>query len=546
MVRFLFFLLTLVALSDGLHAQLNYVKWWDRKYGGAYQDLIMSIKATQDGKIILAGSSQSDSSGDKTQPLKGGQDFWILKIDDSGNKIWDRDFGSTGGEALQDVELTNDGGYIVSGTIVGNANGDITEPSRGDNDYWMIKIDSDGNKQWDKRFGGAGTEYMMVAKQTIDSGYIVGGSSWSGISGDRTQSSRGILDFWVIKTDALGNKQWDKRFGTIGFDYLNDVSICSNGGYVLVGGCDTCGGGDVSQGALYGRDGWIIKIDKIGNKLWDKTYGGNGTDEIIKILETQDHGFILGVRSTTDSTGDKTTHSRGNFDYWLIKTDSMGEKIWEKDYGSQSVDEIQSLIQTTGGGYLIGGYAGGEFGDKTEFNLAGEMMVWLVKTDSMGNKVWDKTFNTKKMCWGGYVLQADDSCYLVGVMTESGIGYDKTVANWDTTNTTDDFWVIKFCDGRANPVGISAEVAVDEGGIQIQIWPNPFSSDLSIVLKGENIHEATFTITNALGQVIYKREENNLSSNYTKMLDLSYLPNGVYFIAVTINGETTAKRVVKQ
>lgn len=95
-------------------------------------------------------------------------------------------------------------------------------------------------------------------------------------------------------------------------------------------------------------------------------------------------------------------------------------------------------------------------------------------------------------------------------------------------------------------VGIGDEVTGDEGGIQMQVYPNPFATDLSIALKGENLHEATFTITNALGQVIYRKEENNLATGYTKVLDLSQLPSGVYFVAVTVNGETTAKRVVKQ
>jgi hypothetical protein len=118
------------------------------------------------------------------------------------------------------------------------------------------------------------------------------------------------------------------------------------------------------------------------------------------------------------------------------------------------------------------------------------------------------------------------------------VGGYKTQAAWDSSA---DYWVIKFC---MEPfTGINAQAS---GGALLQVYPNPFTSDISISLQKQNLHAASFTITNAVGQTIYQRQETNLSSNYTKMLDLSYLPNGLYFIAVEVDGERTVRQVVKQ
>src|SRR5204863_32675 len=143
----------------------------------------------------------------------GNIDYWIVKTDSIGNKQWDKDFGGTNNDELFSIQQTADGGYILGGCSVSGISGDKTQVNWGDIDYWIVKTDSLGNKQWDKDFGGTSDDFLYSMQQTADGGYILGGISSSGISGDKTQVTWGNSDYWIVKTDSLGNKQWDKDFG---------------------------------------------------------------------------------------------------------------------------------------------------------------------------------------------------------------------------------------------------------------------------------------------------------------------------------------------
>lgn len=377
--------------------------------------------------------------------------------------------------------------------------------------------------------------------QTSDGGYVLGGVSTSPISGDKTQANWGGEDYWVVKIDSAGNKIWDKRFGGTGYDFLYALKQCRDGGYLLGGISSSDSSGDKTQANWSSNhyNFWIVKIDSAGNKLWDKRFGGTLGEYFWVIEQTLDNGFILGGSTASGISGDKTQPNRGNLDYWIVKIDSVGNKQWDRDFGGTDEDVLRSLCLTKDGGYLVGGVTKSpNSGDKTENNL-GIQQPWIIKLDSLGNKQCDKTIFLLGVSFISNAIETKDGCYMVGSSSGQGIGGYRTQPSWGF----DDYWIMKFCMDTFTAIDDRHETIDNR---QIQVYPNPFTTDLSIALKGENMHEATFTITNALGQVIYKREENNLSSNYTKMLDLSYLPNGVYFIEVTINGETSAKRVVKQ
>ena len=127
-------------------------------------------------------------------------------------KMWDYRYGSTSSEVMTDLIRTSDGGFIIAGMSDGSASGNKTQPSYGSFDYWIVKLDSSGIMMWDKVLGGSSSEYMTCIHQTDDGGYILGGASTSGISGNKTQPVWGNSDYWIIKLDAAGNIQWDKDF----------------------------------------------------------------------------------------------------------------------------------------------------------------------------------------------------------------------------------------------------------------------------------------------------------------------------------------------
>jgi len=424
-------------------AQNPLVKQWDKRFGGTSAEELFSVLQTADGGFLLAGISASLVNGDKTQPGHNYYDYWIVKTDALGNKLWDSDFGGTLHDYLTSAQQTADGGYILGGYSASGIGGDKTQPSQGANDYWIVKTDSLGIKQWDKSFGGSADDMLRCVQQTTDGGYILGGFSASGTSGDKTQPGNGGDDYWVVKIDALGNKQWDKDFGGTANDSLFSLQQTKDGGYLLGGYSASGTGGDKTQASHGWGDYWIVKIDSLGNKQWDKDFGGTSSDFLCSLLLTNDGGYILGGYSASGANGDKTQPTRGGADYWIVKIDSLGNKQWDKDFGgTNEEDGFGNIFQTYDGGYLIAGSSYSPAGgDKTENNL-GQEQSWIIKTDSLGNKQWDKTVFTTGHDEIGYALQTKEGCYVFANYTPADTGGYKT----QHSRGNYDYWIIKFCD----------------------------------------------------------------------------------------------------
>ena len=195
-----------------------------------------------------------------------------------------------------------------------------------------------------------------------------------------------------MKTDSAGNKQWDKDLGAgIGSSLLQT----SDGGYVIVGSTHYYG---------TGADVWLIKTDSAGNKQWDRTFGSWGSDSGSSALQTSDGGYVI--------VGSTHPWGAGNDDdVWLIKTDSAGNKEWDKTFGGAEVDEGCSVLQTSDGGYIILG--------NTYSYGAGNSDIWLIRTDSSGEKVWDMTFGGSEEDWGYSVGQTSDGGYFIAGLTMS-------------------------------------------------------------------------------------------------------------------------------
>jgi hypothetical protein len=299
----------------------------------------------------------------------GWADVWLIKTDADGNKVWDKTFGGEDYDAGYSVQLTSDGGYVVAGSI-GRGSGNC--------DVWLIRTDADGDKVWDRTFGGESWDYGRSVQQTSEGGYIIAGATHS--------YGAGGYDVWLIKTDADGNKVWDKTFGGESDDEGYSVQQTSEGGYIIAVATDSYGAGD--------GDVWLIKTDANGSKVWDRTFGGVGADRGYSVQQTSDGGYIVAG----------STESLGEVDVWLIKTDAGGNKVWDRTLGGTG-DCAYSVQQTSDGGYIIVG--------ETWSYGAGECDVWLVKTDGSGEKVWDKTFGGESDDEGYSVQQTSDGGYIV-------------------------------------------------------------------------------------------------------------------------------------
>lgn len=430
-------------------------KQWDFRYGTIYGDNFTSMQPTIDGGVLLGGRASGGISGDKTDTGWSGLDIWLIKINSAGIKQWDKDYGGCNGASLNMLITTTDKGFLLGALTSANSGCDKSEDSWGLVDFWLIKTDSLGNKQWDKDYGTTADDNITCLRQTKDGGYIVGGNTAAGISGDKTEPTQGGNDFWIIKLDSLGVKQWDKDFGTANYDNLQSIIQTSDGGYLFGGYTDAGVSGDKTQPSKGYNDYWIIKTDSLGVKQWDKDFGGSAQDYFVWMEPATDGGYILAGNSYSLISGDKTQDTWGSIypynndvDFWLVKIDTNGNKVWDHDYGAYYQDLLTRIFVTADGGYLLSGRSVSDAGgDKSEYNF-GDVDMWMLKINMLGIKQFDKTAMTGDCYSYSFIapaVQTTDGCYVMAWNTEAQPYGDKTQPNWGYPGY-DDYWAIKFCD----------------------------------------------------------------------------------------------------
>ncbi|MBL0342124.1 MAG: T9SS type A sorting domain-containing protein [Bacteroidetes bacterium] len=265
----------------------------------------------------------SPISGDKTQANQGAWDYWIVRTNSTGVKIWDKRFGGLEDDFATCMDLTADGGYLIGGYSKSNPGGDKTEPCQGNWDYWVVKVNDQGGKVWDKTFGGNYTDWLFTMTKTSDGGFMLGGQSFSEVSGDKSEPNTDPTpagsDRWMVKINSAGTKQWDRTFGGSEIEDISNVVQTADGGYLISGESYSPADGEKTEPNLGVEQTWVVKTDSIGVFEWDKTIFTYGHDEAGSALPFRDDCFIVVNFTQADTGGYVTEMSRGVGDYWMAK-----------------------------------------------------------------------------------------------------------------------------------------------------------------------------------------------------------------------------------
>lgn len=436
-------------------------KVWDKTIGGSGVEDKVKVIPTSDGGYMVAGSSSSNASGNKSENSKGNLDYWLIKLDGSGVKQWDKTIGGNSADFLADVRQTPDGGYILAGSSQSGLSGDKTKGSLSQ-DAWIVKLSASGSIEWDNTLGGSDGESVQEIRQTADGGYIFISDSFSGLGGDKTEPSRGSFDLWVVKLNANGSKAWDRTYGGSDYEMNSSISLTADGGYIIGGMSGSGISGDKTQPNFGQPDYWILKLSSSGAKEWDRTFGGDNSDFFKRIVQTPSGDYLAAGDSYSGISGNKSADKQApsSRDFWVVKVDGNGNKIWDKSYGGGQYDELTSLAITFDGGFVLGGWSLA-LDPKEDFDFD----YRLTKSSPDGAYQWNKSLAGPRQDVLFSVQPTSDRGYILGGHSYSDAGPDKSENN----NGDGDFWIIKLSTDPL-PVTLAAFSASKEGTTALLQW----------------------------------------------------------------------------
>ncbi len=440
---------------------------WQSCFGGTESDKTRDIIAIDNGYMV-AGSTKSND-GDISSN-HGSVDAWLVKIDNSGNLLWEKCFGGTKSEffarIFQDTE-----GYLY---LIGNStssDGDISnDPYPESTDFWIVKIDSLGNIIWDRIVGGNILDQIWTGVLTSDGGVLAYG--WTGSPDGDVTVSYGAYDMWMVKLNSDGEKEWDFSIGTDWFDYGQAVIQTSDGGF-LCGGSSVIGddGNLVCEPFNYSHgEAILVKLDADRNIQWQQCYGGSDHDGVTALLEIED-GYIFGGYGGSadgDLTGSGWHYEN---DIWLVRLDWWGNIIWSKCFGGSRNEWLSEIHQTSDGDFLIPGFTSSHDGDVTGNHTLSEYDndIWILKVSSDGELI-------SQQCIGGRgdetvnfgAIKKSDNNFVIASKTTWGPSYDVTCTPHPNPGSPRaDFWILEISDTTVN----INENEVNDGGIKV--YPNP-------------------------------------------------------------------------
>ncbi len=446
-------------------------------YGGSEDDGGNCVVQTSEGGYLIAGATSSYGNGYK--------DIYLIKTNASGYVQWSKTYGGLNWDAANSLKTTSNGCFTLTGVT--------SSFGSGASDAFIMKIDSLGDSLWLKTYGGPMEEGSFGIDVCSDNGYIIAGYSSS--------FANGFSAIYYVKTNSNGDTIWsksiEKEYDNIGYSIIQ----LSGGGYLL--------GGSISNGGALSTDGYIMKINNIGDTIWTRILGGTSYDVINAVCEDFDGNYLF--CGTTYSFG------AGNYDIYVVKTNLNGEEIWTKTYGGSISDRASKIIKTYDNGYAIAGITN-SFG-------AGGNDIYIIKLNNNGDTLWTKTFGGEGDDWATSIQETYDGGFIISGYTNSFVG-------------NNDVYLIKT---DAN--GYSSFEQVLNLNTDCILFPNPCINVLNIKLKSFTEEDIKLAIYNLNGQNVNSYVVNKNNSEFYS-INLSNLAKGMYVVEISSGNNHIIKKII--
>ncbi|MDP4242266.1 MAG: hypothetical protein Q8921_05970 [Bacteroidota bacterium] len=523
--------LAMLLLPKLSHAQPSIQ--WQKCFGSISDDYFFSIIQTRDGGYAACGYSLSnDLPRHHTGP---NEDAYVVKMDASGNLEWQKCYGGTQNEEAYQIIQTRDGGYAVA-IRAESSDGDVPM-NNGCGDAWIIVLDDTGAIEMSKVFGGPNEDAAEGIVEQADRSLVFAGYNRSATpeTGAHHGGASQNDDGWVVKLNAPnGAANWQRYLGGSARDFFQAIIPTRDGGFAVTGltnSTDGDVGGYPRQDTFYNL--WVCKLDNGGLIQWQRQYGGSANDWGNCIIQTSDGGYAVGGMAMSDDFDVSGNH--GSKDGWFLKLDSAGNIQWQRCFGGTLVDALWSIVQNRDGSYTICGLSN----DTDAVGQHGGFDGWLMQVDSSGNLLWQQRLGGSGYEWLHCIIPTNDGGYMIAGHTSSNDG------DVSGNHGGNDAWVLKL----APQAGVASTPLQRQNDFVLSAILNAEGSSAELHYSIPCDHSTvSIEVTNILGipaQHINAVEQS--TGDHATNIDLSKLFGGTYFVTVHACGsiQTRAVQIIR-
>jgi hypothetical protein len=514
-----------------LSSTLSAQDTWLKLFGGANADVGMCVISTADGGVIAAGVSQSKGGG-LDLINKGSVDFYLARLDKNGNVEWSKCFGGSGVDTVTSIAATLDGGVILTGHTT-STDGDFPASLQSNTDIFVILLDRQGNVQWNRRYGGSGRD-QSHSVITMSEGWIITGLTTSS-DGDFKLSHRGWEDVVCFRLNTNGEVVWTRTLGhEIYLDGgLSSVIAAESDGVFITGYRSPL----FRSGAQLRLMLFTALLDAEGKELWCTYLGGKYSSAGTAATSTTDGGVVVAGFTHSHETND-TARSRGEEDVILTKLDVNGNVVWKSVLGGTGSERPRAVSATDDGGFVVTGYT--QSNDQSfDQRTRRDMDAFAARYTSDGKQVWLR-------CFGG---RDSDDCRSVAMMADggfvvTGVTFSNDSAFTETNMGRGDMFVGRFDrNGLLNPV--SGVTDPQGGSVPLAVYPNPVLGQAAINTTLDKDMHVRLEIISVLAQTVdVLLDGYQLAGTLRIPLDTSNFPPGPYAVRLVSATHTASTMFV--